>query len=96
MLAVAACLMFVLNTGLVSLVLSLMQKKPLQKLWTHCYLWTFPYYLVGAALAAVVSISSRFVGWKPSLMVLPLMYLVYSYYRLYVKHQTAHEQLPTA
>jgi hypothetical protein len=83
-LAVAVCTFFLLNTGMVSLVLSLIEKQPLQKVWRQCYLWSFPYYLAGAAIACAITISGRTVGWKPSLLILPLMYMIYSFYRLYL------------
>ena len=86
-LAVAVCAYFVANTGMVSLVLSLIEEKPVAKVWRQCYLWSFPYYLVGAAIAGGIIFSSGTVGWKPSLLMLPLMYLVYSFYRMYLLHQ---------
>jgi hypothetical protein len=88
LLAVAVCVYFVANTGMVSLVLSLTEQQLFTKVWRQCYLWSFPYYLVGAAIACAITISSRTLGWKPSLLMLPLMYLVYSYYRLYLSYQT--------
>jgi hypothetical protein len=85
LLAVAACTYFVLNTGAVSLVLSLTGNQPFPKVWRQCYLWTFPYYLCGAAIACAVVICSRSMGWQASLSILPLMCLIYSYYRLYLR-----------
>src|SRR5260370_16846053 len=43
-----ACVYVGLNTGLVSLVISLAEGRPLRKLWSSCYEWTFPYFLLGA------------------------------------------------
>jgi Ca2+/Na+ antiporter len=85
MLALAACVFFVSNTMLISGVLCLLEGKPLGKIWQQCYLWTFPYYLVGSAIAGLVTVSSRAIGWHGSLLVLPLMYLVYTFYRLYLE-----------
>ena len=87
-LAVAVCSYFAVNTGMVSLVLSLLEKRSFANVWRQCYLWSFPYYLVGAAIAGAITFTSRTVGWKPSLLMLPLMYMVYVYYRLYLSHQT--------
>ncbi len=84
MLALAACVYFLSNTLLISGVLSLLEGKPLSKIWQQCYLWSFPYYLVGSAIAGLVTVSSRAIGWQGSLLVLPLMYLVYTFYRLYL------------
>jgi hypothetical protein len=85
MLALAACVFFVSNTLLISGVLSLLEGRPLNKIWQQCYLWSFPYYLVGSAIAGLVTVSGRAIGWHGSLLVLPLMYLVYTFYRLYLE-----------
>jgi hypothetical protein len=84
LLVLAACSYFVSNTLLISGVLCLVEGKPLAKIWQQCFLWTFPYYLVGSAIAGLVSVSNRAVGWEVSLLILPLMYLVYLFYRLYL------------
>src|SRR5262249_29182926 len=84
-LALSACVFFASNTLLISSVLCLLEGKPLRKIWQQYYLWSFPYYLVGSAIAGLVTVSSRAVGWRGSLLVLPLMYLVYTFYRLYLE-----------
>jgi hypothetical protein len=81
-LVLSACTFFGVNAGLVSLVISLTAKESLEKILRQAYLWSFPYYLIGAGIAGAVSSSSHQVGWKVSLFMLPLMYLVYRYYRL--------------
>jgi len=91
LLALATCLFFVTNTGLVATVLSLVEQKPLRNVWRQCYAWSFPYYLVGAAIAAVVSLVSRSAGWRVSLLVLPVMYLTYVWYRWFLE-TAAHQQ----
>ena len=85
LLVLAACVFFVSNTLLISGVLCLIDGKPLKNIWQQCYLWSFPYYLVGSAIAGLVTVSSRTIGWEASLLVLPLMYLVYTFYRLYLE-----------
>jgi hypothetical protein len=91
LLAVAVCAYFVANTGMISLVLSLTEDQPFTKVWRQCYLWSFPYYLIGAAIASAITFSSRTVGWKTSLLMLPLMYMVYAYYRVYLSNRTEQE-----
>ena len=81
-LVLSACTFFAVNAGLVSIVISLVQNEGLEKIVRQCYLWSFPYYLIGAGIAGAVSSSSHQVGWKTSMFILPLMYLVYRYYRL--------------
>jgi hypothetical protein len=87
-LAPAATIFFVLNTGMVSLVLALISESTLPAIWKQCHLWAFPYYLVGAGIVALIGQASQSVGWRLSLLALPLMYLVYWCYKLYVSsHQ---------
>ena len=83
-LAPAATIFFVMNTGMVSLVLALVSKSGLVAVWKQCHLWAFPYYLVGAAVAGMIDTSSDTVGWRYSLLALPVMYLAYSCYKLCV------------
>lgn len=59
-----------------------MHEQSLEKILRQCYLWSFPYYLIGAGIAGAVSSSSHELGWKTSMLISPLMYLVYRYYRI--------------
>ncbi len=47
--------------------------------------------LVGAGIAGLVCVSTRSAGWVVALLVLPLMYLTYICYRLYVERVTREE-----
>lgn len=89
LLALAACFYFLTNTVLVATVLSLVETKPFTRIWQQCYIWTFPYYLVGAGIAGLVSYSGQYVGWRTALLILPIMYLTYLHYRLYIERHTA-------
>ena len=84
LLIAAACAYFLSNTIPVAVVISLTEGKPLRKTWAESYFWSFPYYLVGAAIAGLVSGLNRWVGWQTSLLVLPIMYWIYRSYRLYL------------
>src|SRR2546422_9686508 len=59
MMVLGACAYVVLNTGLVSLVISLAEGRPLTEIWSSCYEWTFPYFLVGAAIAGLANATSN-------------------------------------
>jgi hypothetical protein len=56
------------------------------QVWRQCYLWSFPYYLAGAAIAGLVVTTGQTVGWAMSLLILPIMYLVYVFYGMFVEH----------
>ena len=84
LLAVAATFYFTADTMLVSGVLSLVQGKSLFAVWQQCYLWSFPYYLAGAAIAGLAVETNRTLGWEMSVLILPVMYLVYVFYQICV------------
>ena len=46
---VAALVFFFANTLPISVVISLTEGKSARKVWSECYFWSFPYYLVSAA-----------------------------------------------
>jgi len=75
---------FAFNTFAMATIIRLTEGKPVLKVWTECYFWSFPYYLVGAAIAGLVSFLNRHIGWQSSLLVLPPVYLMYRSYRLYL------------
>src|SRR5216683_3307675 len=84
MMVLGACVYVVLNTGLVSLVISLAEGRSLKDLWSSCYEWTFPYFLVGAAVAGLASVASHGSNLVVALLVVASMYFVYVYYRMHI------------
>jgi hypothetical protein len=84
MMVVGACVYVILNTGLVSLVISLAEGRPLKELWFSCYEWTFPYFLVGAAVAGLAAAASHGTNLAAGLLIMPVMYFVYVYYRMHI------------
>jgi hypothetical protein len=84
MMVLGACVYVVMNTGLVSLVISLAEGRPLRELWSSCYEWTFPYFLVGAAVAGLASAASHGANLGLALLIVPAMYFVYVYYRMHI------------
>src|SRR5271165_2630490 len=80
----AACVYFVANTLPVAIVISLTERRSLRKIWAECYFWSFPYYLVGAGVAGMMSWLHGFTDWQTSLLTLPVVYLIYRSYRLYL------------
>jgi hypothetical protein len=84
MMVLGACVYVVMNTGLVSLVISLAEGRPLRELWSSCYEWTFPYFLVGAAVAGLASVTGHGSNLGVALLVLPGMYFVHVYYKMHI------------
>jgi len=82
-----ACVYVALNTGLVSLVVALAEGRSLRDIWTSCYECTFPYFLVGAAVAGLASAAGQGpngVNLGVTFLVVPAMYFVYVYYRMHI------------
>src|SRR5438046_6958565 len=75
---------FLPNTVPVACVISLTEQKPLRKVWSECYFWSFPYYLLGAAIAGIVELVDKKAGWQSSTLILPVAYLIFRSYRLYL------------
>jgi diguanylate cyclase (GGDEF)-like protein/putative nucleotidyltransferase with HDIG domain len=84
LLFLAASVYFVANTLPVAAVISLTERRSLRKIWSDCYFWSFPYYLVGAGVAGMMSWLHDFTDWQTSLLTLPVVYLIYRSYRLYL------------
>ena len=91
-LAVSACSFFIANSGLVAIVISLVEHRNLELVFRSFYLWTFPYYVIGAGIAGAIT-SSADEGWK-ALLVLPLLYLAFYYYRLCVDRMRQSNKQP--
>src|SRR5580700_4250966 len=84
LLFLAASVYFIANTLPVAAVISLTERRSLRKIWSDCYFWSFPYYLVGAGVAGMMSWLHGFTDWQTSLLTLPVVYLIYRSYRLYL------------
>jgi diguanylate cyclase (GGDEF)-like protein/putative nucleotidyltransferase with HDIG domain len=84
LMAAAASTQFIANAFPVACIISLSERKSLGKIWKECYFWTFPYYLVGAALAGAFSVVSHRLGWQVAIIGFPAAYIIYRSYRLYL------------
>ena len=84
LLMVAALVFFLANTLPISIIIALTEHKAARKIWSECYFWSFPYYMIGAAAVGLVGLINARAGWQTSLLVLPVIYWVYRSYRLYL------------
>lgn len=85
LLLISAGTFFLTNTFSVALVIALTEQKSAWAVWRESYFWSFPNYLVGAAVALGLNAFSKAFGWQSSLLVLPVLYVVYRSHRLYVE-----------
>jgi putative nucleotidyltransferase with HDIG domain len=83
-LLVATIVYFLLNTFPVAAVIALAEDTAIAKKWTGGYAWTFPYYLIGAAIAGLIQFVTRIAGWEMSVLLLPAVFVIYRSYRLHL------------
>jgi len=91
-LLVAATVFFTMNTFPVAAAISLTEKKALRRVWRECYFWSFPYYLLGAAIVAVAAAFEHYVGWQTALLAAPAAYLIYRSYFQYMARLEAQKK----
>ena len=84
LLGVAASVYFVANAGSIATMISITERRPLKKLLVDCYFWSFPYYIVGAGIAGAIAWLDKIFNWESSLLMVPVVYVIYRSYRLYL------------
>jgi hypothetical protein len=91
-----ACVFYLVNTGLVSVVLALVERGPITSIWNHWCLGSLPYYLVGALIVgAAVNANSATTFAAVILISLPML-LATIYYRLWLRSGATTSQKPPA
>jgi putative nucleotidyltransferase with HDIG domain len=85
LLLLAAGTFFLANTFSVALVIALTEGKSAWAVWHDSYFWSFPNYLVGAAVALGLNAFSKAFGWQASLLLLPVLFVIYRSHRLYIE-----------
>jgi len=63
--AVAATVYFLANTVPVSAIIAMTEGKNMFSIWREVFLWSFPYYVTSAGLAAMIASLHRYVSWRP-------------------------------
>ncbi len=82
--ATAASFYFFPTTLSVAGVVALTESKRIRQVWQEAYMWSFPYNLVGGGIAAVISLCNRKLGWQTTVLALPVVYVIFRSYRLYL------------
>lgn len=83
---------FVANAMPIAIVISITENKSFWKVWTGSFAWSFPSYLICAAVAGIVNICTRTIGWQTWLFVVPVVYSIHRSGGLYVQHLEAEKQ----
>jgi putative nucleotidyltransferase with HDIG domain len=78
-----AATLFLVNTGSVSGIVALTERKNIWTVWREGFFWTVSHHLVGAAVAAVFHFETIYLGWESVVLTVPVIYFVY---RSYAQH----------
>ncbi len=87
LMAAAATTYFAFNTISVAGIIAMTEGRNPVHVWKECYLWAFPYYLLGALIACGVSAINRLVGWQ-----FPIVYWIYRSYQTYLSRLAAQKK----
>lgn len=83
-LAASSLVYFVVNTAPIAVIIALTERRSPRRVWQECYFWSFPYYLAGASIAALFDSLTGHYSWETSIMLFPVVVLIYRSYRLYL------------
>jgi len=84
-LALTSIAYFLCNTVPVSIIIALTENKSLLTTWRTCFFWSFPYYLVGAAISGLLWAVKMAAGWQTAVLLVPLVYVIYRSYGNYLE-----------
>jgi len=84
LLIVTGLIYFAANTAPIAGAIALAERRRFTQTWYSCYFWSFPFYLLGASVAWIMSTVSQQLDWRSSVMLLPIIYLIFRSYRLYL------------
>jgi hypothetical protein len=87
MLPLAALVFFIINTGLVSGMIALMEQEAFRAVWRNMTQYLIWYYVAGGVLATLIIVANRIGGWQAGLFITPFLYLAYQYYREYMRRR---------
>jgi diguanylate cyclase (GGDEF)-like protein/putative nucleotidyltransferase with HDIG domain len=92
LMAAAATTYFAFNTISVAGIIAMTEGRNPVHVWKECYLWAFPYYLLGALIACGASAINRLIGWQFGLLVFPIVYWIYRSYQTYLSRLEAQKK----
>jgi hypothetical protein len=87
MLLLAALVFFVINTGLVSGMIALVEQEAFRAVWRNLTQYLVWYYVAGGLLATLIIVANRLGGWQAGLFITPFLYLAHQYYREYMRRR---------
>ncbi|HZQ68679.1 MAG TPA: hypothetical protein VFA68_09185 [Terriglobales bacterium] len=86
MLVASAAVYFLANTMPVAGIIALTEHSNPVSLWRTVFLWSFPNYVIGAGMAAIMSAFGNTAGWLALATLMAALFAVYQCYKVYVAH----------
>ncbi len=80
-----ALVYFVLNALLFAGAVSISEGRPLLGLLRESCVWGFPFFLIGASIAAIATKVSETVGWESTVLAFAVVMIVHRYYKIYLE-----------
>jgi diguanylate cyclase (GGDEF)-like protein/putative nucleotidyltransferase with HDIG domain len=80
----ASVVYFIVNTIIISGIIALTSGQKAVAVWRDSFLWTSPQYLVGGLIATGFHLMLNRIGWIGTLSTVPVIYLVYRSYNIYL------------
>jgi hypothetical protein len=83
LLVLAGATFFLVQTLPVATIIALTEGGTIPRIWSSIVHLSFPYYVLSAGVASIVTTATQHWGWQIPLLVLAVMYGVYRSYRVY-------------
>ena len=83
LLVLAGATFFLVQTLPVATIIALTEGGTMPRIWSSIVHLSFPYYVLSAGVASIVTTASQHWGWQIPLLVLAVMYGVYRSYQVY-------------
>jgi hypothetical protein len=83
LMVLAGATFFLAQTLPVATIIALTEGGTMPRIWSSIVHLSFPYYVLSAGVASIVTTASQHWGWQIPLLVLTVMYGVYRSYRVY-------------
>lgn len=80
----ASIVYFIVNMVPLSAVIALTENRSFAAVWSQTGKWSFCYFVAGGSLAEIVHMATQRLGGTFTLALLPLLYLIYRSYQLYL------------
>ena len=83
---ICGAIYFCVNTGVLSGMLSMSQKRSFPSLWRETFLWSMPLFAIGSGLMGALCVLTTVMGRSATLLIGPILILVHRYHTMANAH----------